>query len=63
MGFNWHNLREEVTLVEIEVRHCIVVGAQTLVEFLLVIHLAFFHAKHIFEIFGWIYGVAHPVDA
>ena len=53
---------EQVTVVPISIAHGIIVLRQTLVQILLVIHIALFHVEQTAQIVGSINGVAHPRD-
>ena len=57
---NRHQLIEEVSLIHICIRHGVVVGGETFLQFLLIVNVAGLHSQEIVELVGIIYGVADP---
>ena len=62
VGLDRIGVEEEVAIVEVDVRHGIVVGAQTLVQLLLVIHLAGLHAQHGHQVVRCVLRVTHETN-
>ena len=60
--FSWFHLNEDITLVVVGILHSVIIFFQTLLDVLLVIHIAFFHAEHSAQSFRIVDGVSHPVD-
>ena len=60
--FNRFHLNEDITLVVVGILHSVVIFFQTLLDVLLVIDIAFFHAEHSVQSFRIVDGVSHPVD-
>ena len=62
VDFGRHQVVEQVTRVPVVVTHGVLVFGESLVQQLLVVHVALVHAQHAAQIVGGIDGVAHPRD-